>query len=185
MAYYAGAGCSYYDLYDHPSSGVNFTIRGIPPAQQRASDLHLVSVHASDQSSFRSGREAFHTLADRVIALPAALPAPTITTPPGGHKRLQASLTLPGEYQTSLQLWLFSQTGGASVTASVGWLGGQAATVALPDFSGVTGWSRSFVPVSSAPVSWFLIANGGNSAAAGGLCSENARFVVAMLNGRE
>lgn len=184
MAYYAGTGCSYYDLYGHSNSGVDFTMRGIPGAQQRATDFHWITVYAPDFS--RYAVESFHTLADRSIAFPAPLPAPTITTPPGGHKRLQAALTLPSEYHTSLSLWLFLGDGvGANVSASFGWLGEATATLSLPDFSAVTGWSRSFLPTSGEPVGWFLAARGANSAAAGGPCAENARFVSAYVSGRQ
>jgi hypothetical protein len=185
MAYYAGDGCSYYDLYDHPNSGTNFTMRGIPGAQQRATDVHRIAVYASDENSFRFGTESFRALADRSVAFPAALPNPTITALPGRYKRIQATLTLPSEYQTSLQLFVFAGTGTTiHTTASFGWLGGVAATLTAPDFSGVTGWSQSFVPASEASASWYLAASGANSAAAGGPCAENARFVTAYTSGR-
>lgn len=182
MAYHAGGGCSYYGLYDDPSNGGNFMMRGIPAAQQRATDFHRVSVGSASGDRFVN--ESFHALASRVVALPAALPAPTITAPPGGHKRIQASLTLPSEYQSSLYLSYFEQGGrSASMSASFGWLGGTSVTLALPDFSGVTGWRSAFLPASGASVRWYMAASGANSEAAGGPCAENARFVVAYVGG--
>jgi hypothetical protein len=183
MAYFTGPRCSYYDLYDESNSGVQFTMRGIPGAQQRATDFHAITMSATNPDRFTT--EVFHTLADRTIAMPSAIPEPAITAPPGGHKRLQATLTLPSEYQTSLQLWFYTGGADASVSASFGWLGGSAATLALPDFSGVTGWSQSFLPASGTPVNWFLVANGANTAAADGLCAENARFVTAYRGGSQ
>lgn len=181
MSYYAGAGCSHYDLYDAPTSGVNFTMRGIPGAQQRATDFHGITVYASNPP--RSVHETFHTLADRSIVLPAALPAPRITALPGAHARIQAALTLPAEYQTSLRLWAYfgarSRTT-VDMTASLGWLGGLTATLAVPDFSRVTGWRSSFLPPADVPVGWSLAAYGGSI---GGPCMENARFVSAYVSG--
>lgn len=182
MSYYAGASCSHYDLYDGPATSANFPVYGVPASQQRATDFHTITVFASNP--IRVAVESFHTLADRVVALPAALPAPTITTPSGGHKRVQASLTLPADYQASLQLWFYNQDGTAHVTASSGWLGGATATLAVPDLSAVTGWRSSFLPPTGASVFWFLTASGANSAASGGSCEENARFVTAYLDGR-
>jgi len=189
MSYYAGAACSYYDLYYHSNIGVNdFTMRGIPAAQQRATDFHSIFVHSSSGNSRRYVLESFHTLANRTIALPAALPVPTITTPAGGHRRMQASLTLPPDYQQSLYLdFYYNEPRGAAgqgvMTASFAWLGGATATLAFPDFSRVTGWKSSFMPASDASSSWYMSARGANSAGAGGPCVENARFVFASVSG--
>jgi hypothetical protein len=183
MAYFAGDACSYYDLYDlygQPDPGVNLVVHGIPAARQKATDFHGITVFDEGRVAF----EAFHTLADRTIAAPPALPPLAVTAPPGGHKRIQVALTLPSEYQTSLQLWLFFPSAGASVTASFGWLGGSAATLALPDFSAATGWSQSFLPAPVASVNWLLMASGANREAAGGRCAENARLVTAYVSGK-
>ncbi|MEO7368490.1 MAG: hypothetical protein ABIZ36_11065 [Gemmatimonadaceae bacterium] len=184
MGYYSGAGCSYYNLYDHPRSGVDFTMRGIPGDKQRSTDFHEIAVYGSDGISSRYVSESFHTLANRNIPLPAALPAPSVTAPLGGHKRIRAALTLPPEYQSSLTLLFFEQAGTrAWITASFGWLGGATLSLTSPDFSGVTGWRTFFLPASDAKVRWYLSAAGANSAAANGPCAENARFVGASVNG--
>jgi hypothetical protein len=183
MAYYAGAQCSYYDLYDDASIGGSFLMRGIPSPHQRPSEFHGLMVYAPNPT--RYALETFHTIADRVVALPAPLTAPTITAPPGGHKRIQVSLTLPDEYQESLYLALFFQRAAAYMTASIGWLGGASATLALPDFSVVTGWSGSFLPTSDASSRWFMAATGSNVVRvdARSTCVENGRFVSAYTNG--
>jgi hypothetical protein len=183
MAYYAGAQCSYYDLYDDPTIGGNFLMRGIQSPQQRPNEFHGLMVYAPNPT--RSALETFHTIANRVVALPAPLPAPTITAPSGRHKRIQVALTLPDEYQESLYLALFFQHAAAYVTASFGWLGGASATLALPDFSGVTGWSGSFLPASEPSSRWFMAATGANVVRvdARSTCVENGRFVSASTNG--
>lgn len=190
MWYYTGPDCAEFQLYDQPNSGASFVMRGIPAAQQRATDVHVVGLYFSGSWVY----ESFHTLADRVIALPAPLPAPTITAPPGGHKRVQASLTLPSEYQAGISLY-YSYQGGPQrgfqggpqrgfLKASFAWLGGATATLAVPDFSAVSGWRSAWMPASSALVNWSFYALGANSAAAGGYCAENARFVGTNVFGR-
>src|SRR5688572_33488133 len=122
-----------------------------PPSRSSRSSNGYVSVfpghNTSSDHSFRTASESFHTLADRIVALPAALPEPTITVPAGGHKRIQAALTLPADYHGHPLLLLMAAYEGqgpaqkgwfAYVTASFAWLGGAHATLAVPDFSGVT-----------------------------------------------
>ena len=188
MAYLTGAGCSYSSLYDHRNSGTDFTMRGIPVTQQRTTDFHHVSLYESTESSFRQVSEAFHTLADRVIVFPAPLPWPTLSTPPGRHKRVQVALKIPAEYQTSLLLYFYEQGGagpgsGAGMTASLGWLGGQTVALAFPDLSGVTGWRNSFLPAPNARVRWSVGAVGSNVPESGSYCAENARSVATYLWG--
>jgi hypothetical protein len=181
MSYRAGPACVYYELYYDPSLSATLTVRGIPAAHQRPTDFHELAVYATDTP--RYAVESFHALADRVIALPTALPAPTITALPGGHRRIQAALTLPPEYQSSLQVWWSFQRSWVLVTASFGWLGSTTATLTLPDFSEVTGWQQAFLPVSNGPGAWVVTASGANSAAHGGACAENARVVGAYATG--
>jgi hypothetical protein len=181
MSYLAGAGCTPYDLYYDPTTGADFTTRGIPAAHQRATDFHRVVLYTTQTNGIRYAYESFHTLADRVVALPAAVPVPTVTTPPGGHLRIQAALTLPSDYQTALLLLLSDPV--VYVTASAAWFGGPSVTLAIPDFSDVTGWRSSFAPAAGASVGWILRANGGNGTAAGGGCVENARSVEAFVSG--
>jgi hypothetical protein len=66
---------------------------------------------------------------------------------------------------------------------SLGWLGSPVAVLTVPDMTGVTGWSASFLPASSNSAEWLLIASGANAAAKRGACTENARYVTAYANG--
>jgi hypothetical protein len=196
MLYYTGASCARYDLYNlfyEDFSGTDFLVGGIPAARQRPTDFHQVAVYASTGNATRSASESFRTLAARTVALPAALPTPRITVLPGGHKRLQATLTLPSEYQrlqlsTMVGLSASGPTGYAYVDASSAWLGGfggSDVTLAFPDFSGVTGWQRAFLAPTTEPGGWWgVLAAGTNDAAAASPCAENARFVYAGVNGR-
>jgi hypothetical protein len=58
-------------------------------------------------------------------------------------------------------------------------------TLAVPDLSGATGWRSAFLPPPDASVGWIVQATGSTGAAAeGGICVEDARFVIAYLGGR-
>ena len=61
------------------------------------------------------------------------------------------------------------------------WIGGTQATVAFPDFSGVSGWLDSWLPSSGTTVEWNVSALGGP--VSGSLCTEGRRSAVATVRG--
>jgi hypothetical protein len=129
-------------------------------------------------------QEWFRVLGNRDVALPAAMPAPTITTLTGPYKRLQAAYTVPADYQLNT---IFAYTEGAgmrfaSVSASLGYLGSANATLAMPNFDGLANWNNAWPPASNSTGTWFTNANGNNLGAAG-ICVENARVVGATRSG--
>ena len=189
MSYFTGPTCALHDLYYDESGGTAFTMRGIPAALQRATDMHRVDVYTTAGGGFRAASEVFHALADRVVAFPQELPAPAISAPPGRHRRLAASLTLPAEYRNGevlLLMYAYGEHGAfAYVRATPGWLGGPAVTLAVPDLGGAAGWHDAFLPPPDASVGWIVQATGSTGAPAdGGVCAENARFVLAYVGGR-
>ena len=192
MAYYTNPACTYATLYafigTHPTP---FTASGIPTGMQRATDFHQIYVTGVTQASptapptaTRTVQEWFRVLGNRDVALPAAMPAPTITTLPGPYKRLQAAYTVPADYQLNT---IFAYTEGsgmrfASVSASLGYLGSPNATLAMPNFDGLANWNNAWPPASNSTGTWFTNANGNNLGAAG-ICVENARVVGATRSG--
>jgi hypothetical protein len=175
MSYWV-AGCLGASLETNPFASASVTMRGIPAAQQRATDYHLFTVTASSGATgTRVYQESFHTLADKTFALPVPLPTPAVTTLPGAYKRLQAALTLPPDYQSSLNLFYSAGTKTVFVVSTFGWLGGAAATVASPDFAGVSGWQDSWAPATGTTVNWTVNGVGTTITTAGSLCTEGAR----------
>jgi hypothetical protein len=186
MTYLTGAECSAASIYDHANAGAGSIMRGVPTERQRPTDFHQVTVYAQNVPSYRAASESFHTMADRVVEYPAALPHPAIVTLPGGPKRIRAAITLPAEYQRSLWVAFFEPREASGwMIASSAWRGGQEASLTFPDLSQVTGWRTSFLPSSTASVRWFMAAFGANAAAESGACAEGARFVTAYMNGQE
>jgi hypothetical protein len=70
------------------------------------------------------------------------------------------------------------------LATSPAWIGGARAVLAVPDFAGVSGWKRSYMPPAGHPGGWILSAHGNNATAANGACAENARFVFAQMGAR-
>ena len=187
MNYFTGS-CASSSLGLTLATGSTFTMRGVPAAQQAATDFHQVFVVASGGTTAtaptRGVFETFRTLANRTIALGVALPTPTVTSLSGAYKRLQAVLTLPSDYQQSLTLVYFAGNRTATVTASFGWLGGATATLAFPDFAGVTGWQDAWMPASSATVTWTVTGTGVSGLGASNtVCAEGARMRIASASG--
>jgi hypothetical protein len=154
---------------------------------QRATDFHQIYVTGTTQTSplsppsaTRTVYEWFRVLGNRTITLPAAMPAPTITTLTGPYKRLQATYSEPADYQLNT-LFAYTESTAlrfASVSASLGYLGSTNATLALPNFDGLANWNNAWPPATSSTGFWSTQANG-NNFGAGGACVENARLVGA------
>jgi hypothetical protein len=187
MSYYAGNRCSYYDMYGDDVTPVNFTMRGIPAAQQRSTDFHQLSIYTQSSTFATQIFESFHTLSARTVAFAETIAAPTMSSLAGGHKRLQAVMTLPAEYDRILLISdpLAQQKGGSLfVGMSRAWIGSSSVVIVAPDFGSVTGWKSAFLPPVDATTDWTLFADGANAAGKAGSCVEGARFVSSVRVGR-
>ncbi|HWA56535.1 MAG TPA: hypothetical protein VG692_04735, partial [Gemmatimonadales bacterium] len=61
------------------------------------------------------------------------------------------------------------------------YLGGQATTLAFPDYSALAGWDNGWAPGTAATGSWVTQATGGTL---GSLCTENANRRIALQQGQ-
>ena len=180
VSYQTGASCSAASLYFLQNIGSSFAGTGIPAAQQRATDFHNVFLQAiTGTTAYRSVSESFHTFAARTVSLGAAMPTPTITQLSGPYKRLQAVYTLPSGYNNSTSFSYDDGTRFVSISASFAYLGGTSVTLAMPDFSALSGWSNSWAPATSSTVDWVAGAFGFS----GQVCAENARTIIATRSG--
>ena len=78
-------------------------------------------------------------------------------------------LTIPTDYTSNVTIDYGTGQSNPSVSfiASLGWLGATAGaaapvTVAVPDFSAVSGWDNSWAPGAGETVSWSVTATGTN-----------------------
>ncbi len=183
MSYHVGAACSAAPLgLPAPISSVSFTAYGIPAAPQRLTDFHRITISAATSTTdFRSVSESFHTLATRTVTLGAALPNPTIADLGGPYKRLSATFTLPGDYQTASFDYLdAAEPKGVSIFASAAFLGGSSVSLGLADFSGLAGWDNNWAPGASTTGSWDISGTGSTGSS---VCAENARLRLANRSG--
>lgn len=185
MGYYTGA-CVYSNLYQGlvPPGATTMTVTGFPASHQRDTDIHHLSVTAIAANGTRVAQEFFHTLGNRTVALPAPVGAPTVTTLQGPYKRLQASATVPAEYNAAAIFHYTDQTSqhGVNMTASYAWIGGGSVTLAMPDFSQVDGWNNAWMPAPTAAGTW-LVQLLGSTLTGNTLCQEGARAVSVQLMG--
>jgi hypothetical protein len=107
------------------------------------------------------------------------MPIPTITQLSGPYKRLQAVYTLPSGYNSSTFFSYDDGTRSVNISASFAYLGGTSVTLAMPDFSALSGWNNSWAPATSSTVDWSAAALGFS----GQGCAENARTIIATRSG--
>lgn len=184
MYYLARPSCDRGLLYPVTSSASLTPIFGIPASAQRADDFHQLKVIAAAGPTSRTVTQSFHGLVDRTVTLGPALGAPTVTSLGGGYKRLQASFGFPVDY-TAPVLFRYLQTTGVprfvELNATPAWFGTTAAVLAMPDFSGVTGWLDTWAPGAALSARWTILATGG--AVTGSACREGARLIEATATG--
>ena len=181
MNYLTGASCTLGILNTSTGSGTTVPAFGIPAAQQRATDFHYFQVSAAvGTTSFRLVADIFHTLANKTETLGAAL-TPTVTSLPAAYKDLQVALTIPSDYNTSLTFTYGAGGRSVAVIATAGWIGGSSATLAFPNFAGVSGWTDSWAPSSGATADW-TVSTAGFSVTTG-LCVEGAKLKLASVSG--
>jgi hypothetical protein len=185
MFYLTGPSCTVATLYAGAFAlpfNSGYLVSGIPAAQQRASDFHGLSVSATTRAgASRSITEYFHTLSDRTVTLGLPIPVPAVTSLGGPYKRLQAAYTLPVDYNTSTS-FLYNTAGrSVNLTATTGYLGGTATTLALADYSALAGWDNNWVPASASTGPWTASGSGSNVTTS--VCVENASIKTASVSG--
>src|SRR5213082_2815549 len=155
MFYQVGANCATASLYGGAIGGATFTASGIPSAQQVGTDFHALFVAASLTNGSRFITQYNHTLTARTVTLGAAMPTPAITSLGGPYQRLQAVYTLTADYQGSTGLrYSDGASKSVSIDATFGYLGGLATTLALADYSALSGWDNNWAPASSSTGDW-------------------------------
>jgi len=183
MSYQVGANCTTAGLYFGATGGATFTASGIPSIQQVGTDFHALTVFASLGNDSRFITQYNHDLTARTLTLGGVIPTPTITTlaTPPAYKRLQAAYTLPIDYEGSTS---FGYNDGAnksvSISATFGYLGGTSTTLALADYSALSGWDNNWPPATSSTGQWTV---SGSSVFPASACTEGATLKSATVNG--
>lgn len=138
---------------------------GIPADRQEAGDLHALQVTAFPVSTtsdrLRLVLNYFQTAGDRTLTLGPDLTMPTlstVTTAP--YVRFRAQLPVQPEYDRSWGIgWIQIASGGnartVAMTATAGYFGNPSTLdIAIPDFTGVDGWSDTWGPRAGVPTQY-------------------------------
>ena len=185
MFYLTGPSCVSAVLYPiGPFSASPFTAYGIGTANQAATDLHRLTVTASQGTTdSRIVTEDFKNIGNRTLTLPSGLGSVTASNAGGPYKRPMVVSTFPAELNSSAVMTFLDQTvagKGGSIIATAAWLGGLNVSLTLPDFSALAGWSNAWAPATGDQVMWTLSGSGTSLTAA---CQEGGRLVSSTKTG--
>jgi hypothetical protein len=184
MTYYTSSCTSNGLLYFLLNPTTPFTAYGVPSTLQNAADFHDLIVGVTNGNNTLGVQDIFHTMGDRMETLPTPIATPAISVPSGSYKRLQAVYTLPTEYNGATTLTYYDSNNGhdVNITATAGYLGGSAVTLAMPDFSSLAGFQTAWAAASGASVNWIVQASGNNFTGAS-YCQEGGRVVSDVVSG--
>jgi hypothetical protein len=187
MFYRSGAGCYSSTFYVAQETGNTFPVFGVPSGIQRSAEGHnllLSSLDPLDNTNQETYIDFFHTMAAHTVTFGGLLPAPTVTSPAGPYKRLQAAFTLPAAYNL-LAGFAYAEASTAhsvSMNATAAYLGGTSVTLTMPDFSSVTGWDNGWAPASASTGNTTTVASGGSASLFLG-CASDAFLKAASRQG--
>ncbi len=186
MNYWTTAACHTAGMYtttSGPQSG--FTAYGFPPAIQRPTDFHQLTVlaqsgttPATGYAEYRVASVAFNALADRSVTLPSPIDTPVVTDLSTAYKRMAVTFPFGSDFTIGATFEYYNATSPirfAFITATTAWIGGSTATITMPDFHGLSGWNDAWAPATGVAGSWSAIGSG-MSAGFSTLCHENASF---------
>jgi hypothetical protein len=183
MGYITNASCQsalMYLLQQVPSP--TFAITGVPASLQQAGDLHALMVTDVTASGGRIVTNEFHTLANQALTFGASL-ASAIDTLAGNYRRLRATLALPPDYGFAS----FNTGEGTATTQAInetsGYAAGGSMALAMPDFSGLPGFSAAWEPAPGPAQSYDLYASSG--AIGGQACSDGSVVRSAYMIGNQ
>lgn len=178
MSYLTTSACTVNSLFPQAVGGQLF---GIPPAAQRSTDFHLLTVTASNPRQVRTSTVTFHTFANQIVTLQPSLTIPTVETVNGPYLRERVTFgTIPPGYGDAVS---FRYTDGRhvmAIVASLAYAGANGPVLTMPDLSGVAGWQNAFAYTTGASGNWFAGAEGSNGQ---GPCTEGRRTYTATVNG--
>ena len=168
------------------------TIYTVPAAQQRAGDVHAVSVVATPASAnttnipVRSVTKFFAASADQSVTLGPALTIPTVSSLTATRYRVQVAKQAEYDKYFSAS-WFQTGAGGRSVTvgATAAYVGGGAWDVAIPDLSSAAydatwGLLAGAANTTFSATGWDFNANAPNGVVDGGTVRTGVRSTVVL-----
>jgi hypothetical protein len=178
-----GGVCTVSPLHSGVLSGETFAAMSAPADQRESDEFHVATISAGLEPEVKQVREAFATMADRTVVMPADLPTPTLTdlTGSAGYLRLQADYVLPSEYDDLTFFDYSADTWNMTIFATGDAMSTDVSFV-MPDFSSVTGWDDAWaIPPATTGVEYVISATGLTDREP--LCTDGGRSVSAALTG--
>lgn len=188
----AGDICMVAPLHNAVSTG-SFVGYSAPAAQQQAGEFHVAGMsvgtsNPSGDNTARSVKESFSTLADRTVALPSLLTAPSFTdvTGGGGYLRLEADVAIPADVEGVTFFSYDNGVQGMTVFYTSSLITGNT-SITFPDFSALAGWDDAWaIPAAATGVDYTFASGFGEDLFTGyqsALCTDNGRFVFSSIFG--
>jgi hypothetical protein len=151
-----------------PTAATNWY--GAPAARLAAGDLHMLTILATQPVAGAPQRQVFHMIAqpgNLNVTLGPLLTQPNVLAVAAtGYSRVRAEYAIQAEYD---RYWLATltqatagQTRQAQIQMTQGFRGsGQGtATLEIPDFTGVGGWTATWGPRPGNAATWVFVASG-------------------------
>lgn len=160
------------------------TIFGVPASLFRPTDFHNLRIDAAAANVSRFAEETFGPLANRTVTMPGRLDNAAVAILAGTYKRLEATYTLPVDYNVETRLSYITLSGiprSVQLVATPAWVASTSARLTMPDFTGVTGWSDVWAPATAVATRWTITASGRDGP--GSRCRVGARTVGAAVQG--
>lgn len=157
---------------------------GVPSGIQRETDYHRVSFVATAGARQRTANLTFHTISNRSLTLPPVPSVPFVTPFAGApYRRLQAFInTLAAAYNGMATLrYNDGSSRTMSVSASAGYVAAAGSTLAMPSFSGVSGWVNNYAIDANASGTWVVSLDGSTP---GPTCSDGKITYLTTQSGR-
>lgn len=183
MTLLSRATCDAAWLYQTGATGAVHQIYGVPASLLRPTDFHTIRISASNPTGSRYVEESFRGMADRTLTLGGRLDPVAVSILPGTYKRLEGVFGLPLVYNVDARLYYIQTSGiprAVDLVATPGWVASTTATLTMPDFSAVTGWSDTWAPSTALATRWTITATGRDGP--GNRCRDGARLTGASVS---
>jgi hypothetical protein len=163
---YITANLGFASLYFESTQSASATrpFYGVPTASRVSGDLHFLTVSSFSASAtnYRTASIYFAEATDRTVTLGPQISGLTVSAVNSApYARLRAQYTVQPEYDDLIIFAGGQQNNTFTILASKDYVGASATyDFAIPDFTGVSGWTNSWAPQLGVNTTWSFSATG-------------------------
>jgi hypothetical protein len=139
---------------------------GIPSSKLQSDDLHQITATTGNTAARRQIIHFSHEVAARTLAFGPPLSTPAVTSTPATPWILHAAGTLGSDYASRVSIYYRENRDDPrtmTIVASSGFFGGPQYDVAIPDLSGVPGFTAFWNLRLGTPVKWTVTGGQGST----------------------